>query len=385
MVQAYCEENDSSFNGAYIEDSLMVYVIGDNKFASYLDFDGDNGYMVVSDDYELYEFNTTGDLKYLKDIDFAYYSPSVGFKYLDEQTYDLVCYEDKNESGKMIKSAKVYAGQKEEGDGYIYDINAYVKDRYPNYTYDSGYSVEGHQYVYQGDTSIYLKNGYTEGNCTLNAAYSLLNDWRRSFYNLPSSKDTIIYKPDTMEPNHNAILSNGWIVNNGTVSSKWADGYLTEKRINKVPKLYYEIRQLVYERNYDYDVGDGFIVGLNHQNIKYLLTFALNKYSYTPYIRNAGNDFTTMEFFFNFNHKAQFLSVSNSSSYKNHSMVCLGFKKYTYKSGWWIFSSTKSAYFLNVDDGHSISEYNSGKTIWYDPNGSGSSGETLYFHDNSKE
>ena len=58
-------------------------------------------------------------------------------------------------------------------------------------------------------------------------------------------------------------------------------------------------------------------------------------------------------------------------------------KKYTYKSGWWIFSSTKSAYFLKVDDGNSTDKYNKGKSIWYDPNASGSSKETLYVYDSA--
>lgn len=46
------------------------------------------------------------------------------------------------------------------------------------------------------------------------------------------------------------------------------------------------------------------------------------------------------------------ISVNGSSRYHNHAMGLYGYVEYTYTSGWWIFSSTKTAYFYVVDDGY---------------------------------
>ena len=75
------------------------------------------------------------------------------------------------------------------------------------------------------------------------------------------------------------------------------------------------------------------------------------------------------------------LIAKNSSRYGTHSMACLGYRKYSYTSGWWIFSSTKTAYLFNVDDGQSFQRYNAGESVWYDPEAYSSSLETFYVYD----
>ena len=400
MAQIYNSENEDKFVGEWIEKTLIVYILSQGTYATYLDFNEANGYMVVDEDYNLYEFKTDGDLTYLKDLNFAFYSEEKGFKYYNSDTDELLPFVLSDNSNlndlqigyENVGESTIYKGQDQAGDGKIYDIDAYVKDRYPDYTYSNTYSISNYHNCSQWDASIYLKyfekNGEkyisNEGCCTMNATYSVLNSWRqRSLCPLlPPPAITIQYNPVEREPNHSAFLEAGWTVNDKDLQSTSAIKNRGSKAIDNVPQLYADVRQVVYERNYDYQL-DSLDLGVFNNKIAYIMSFTLAKYSYFPKISNFGDDFSVMEFFFTQNGMAQMLIVNNSSSYNGHAMACYGYKKYTYKSGWWIFSSTKSAYFLKVDDGNSTDKYNKGKSIWYDPNASGSSKETLYVYDSA--
>lgn len=98
------------------------------------------------------------------------------------------------------------------------------------------------------------------------------------------------------------------------------------KAIDNVPQLYADVRQVVYERNYDYQL-DSLDLGVFNNKIAYIMSFTLAKYSYFPKISNFGDDFSVMEFFFTQNGIAQMLIVNNSSSYNGHAMACYGYKK----------------------------------------------------------
>ncbi len=384
LSKEYFKETEEAFEAESIENYATVFIIGEDVFATYIDFNDDNGYMVVTPDFNLYEFVAKGDLVYLKNIDFVYYSPSGGFKYYDKSLHEYVSFERK-ECVTEEFGETVYAGQRKAGDGYIYDIDAYVADRYSNYTYEREHSIKPYEHINQFDTSIYIKRDKgisSEGNCVLNAAYSVLNCWKKQGYcpSLPSSSDVIRYDPTVREPKHETNLAAGWIVNDTSLWSKDAKAVYGNMVIDNVPKLYADVRQVVYEKGYPYDLN-GTNLGLFNANAAYILMYTLQKYSYFPKISNMGNDLSVMEFFFTTHGAAQLLVVSDSSTYKNHAMACIGYKKYKYKSGWWIFSSTKYAHFVEVDDGHSYSDYNLGKSIWYDPNGTSSSKETFFVYD----
>lgn len=162
----------------------------------------------------------------------------------------------------------------------------------------------------------------------MNATYSVLNSWRqRSLCPLlPPPAITIQYNPVEREPNHSAFLEAGWTVNDKDLQSTSAIKNRGSKAIDNVPQLYADVRQVVYERNYDYQL-DSLDLGVFNNKIAYIMSFTLAKYSYFPKISNFGDDFSVMEFFFTQNGIAQMLIVNNSSSYNGHAMACYGYKK----------------------------------------------------------
>ena len=375
----YYKETGLLFDAKYIEKTAVVLILVEDIFATYIDFNNDNGYMVVTPDYALYEFETTGDLKFLKDKDLIFYSTSNGFKYFDDNTLELKDYEQDKNSNKLydIVLGDPYAGQEREGDGYIYDAEAYVNARYPEYNLVDSFRIYNHQKISQFDTSIYVKHdGLTvssEGNCCLNAMYSMLNGWQKQGFcpNLPTSKQVVQYDPIQNEPNHNSIINAGWVVNDLNLMAKSAAKINGEKAIDNIPLLYSELRQTLYDKGYTYDIEGGVYNPISA--IIYVIKDVLYDYGYDCDIDNIGSDISVMEFHMITNEAAQMIYVQNSSSYGSHAMACVGYKKYQYTTGWWIFSTTHTEYLIEVDDGHSTGLYNSGYSIWYDPNGSSNS------------
>ena len=402
MKEQYELEFDSTFSATGIEDWFPVYVLGEEDFAAYIDFNGNNGYMVVSPDFELFALEAEGDLDYLKGKDFAYYSKTGGFVFFDEAGNALVPYEEEEvEETEEEVSAAPYDGQVsgEDGeDGFIYDLDAYVKDRYPNYTDPMDdetntdityYSIPNYEHVAQFDTSIYThmyvdEEGFFhtdfEGNCGISALYSVFNSWKNQGFapTFPSSSEVVKYDAATMEPNHTYTLSQGWKVNSGAPYSAFAKRINGYRVIDNVPELYVTIRQNMYDGRADYEPS---AAGLNFYELTSIMYATMTDYRIPANITNFGDDFDVMKLFFNSHGAAQILWIENSSSYHNHTVACIGFKEYTYTSGWWIFQRTNSAYFLEIDDGHSYVTYNRGGTIYYDPNGVSGSVEKLLLWD----
>ena len=124
FAQEYNNQLDNEsliFEASYCELMLPVYVVSTEQEGIYLDFDGDNGYMVVVDDYLVLAFETSGDLEYLKDVEYTYYSIYDGFLYLDESGEYLpfdFCAMSESDWGEYsaIEMEQSYAGQ----DPYVY-------------------------------------------------------------------------------------------------------------------------------------------------------------------------------------------------------------------------------------------------------------------------
>lgn len=72
------------FEASYCELMIPVYVVSTDQKGVYIDFNDDNGYMVIVDNYSVLAFETSGDLKYLKNLEYTYYSIYDGFLYTDE-------------------------------------------------------------------------------------------------------------------------------------------------------------------------------------------------------------------------------------------------------------------------------------------------------------
>lgn len=150
---------------------------GSPSRAYFIDIAGENGYMILDSDYNLYQYQTTGDYPHLTDSESIYFSPYDGIIYQYKDKTHLV-----NGSLQYVpdrrETLSAYTGQRTAGDGDIFQPNAYIADRYGSkYYVNYSASLPNFNYVTQGDTSIYYRGrgSRSEGNCTLNAIYNALN------------------------------------------------------------------------------------------------------------------------------------------------------------------------------------------------------------------
>ena len=361
----------------FIEGQSKIYMTDLDKYGIYLDFNDNNGYLLVTEDYNLYEFESVGDLSYLKNIELAYYNSFDGFMYLDSETGLLEKYEYVDNTSEYYKSCDTTelssdeeligaAGQDGSGDGHIYDIDAYVAAVYPDYVYESRYMITDYQWIYQWNTSVYRQatsSGYSsEGNCVINATYSMLNDWfrRGKFQWMPSGTTNYssLVTSDRQYSTYGTSTYDGWTTN-------------TTARLSNMPTLYLELR--------DYAIDYGYLPE-NGMQSKYIVDMVGKVASSRGYTFNM---IKTSSFDENVKYQldtncACVISVQGSSTYGNHAMGLYGYVKYTYTSGWWIFKTTKDKYFYVVDDGHSYKQGNSNYTYnfvgvntpvcYFDPN-----------------
>lgn len=148
-----------------IEYANYIDVVNEDFEVLYIDFSGDNGFLVLNDETdEIYEFNDHGDLVELRHASNYHYSIHDSFVVFDEvkniyeKIYDanfedVICTND-----EILSSPEIHGGQDREGDGQIYDLNAYVSSRYPGYTYVQSKYIRNYRVVYQTDNSVYVEN-----------------------------------------------------------------------------------------------------------------------------------------------------------------------------------------------------------------------------------
>ncbi len=356
----YNKINEDTFKANFIEGYSIVYVIDENKYGVYLDFNDDNGYLVSSFTFDLYHMEVDGDLDYLKDVKFTYYSSADGFLKYNGKKYE------KYDEEPISDTIYGYNGQDEPGDAYIYDIDAYMADRYPSYNL-----VETHEVAYDNylpmemfKTTRFIKriskdggNNYyyyeTESNCALNACFNVFNSWQyMGFYSgMPTPEDQIDISESIKEdPNYEQYgTGQGGI----GIESYWT----TQNDLEHVYELYEKI--CYYATKYrDYTPVSGFSTA-NTKDLIYFITSYYGGGTVTPKTSTNVSDIL--------GHldigRAVFMGVRNSKTFVlNHAVACIGYRIYTYKSGVWIFSSTKKAYFYMIDDGHT------GGVSYIDPN-----------------
>lgn len=308
---------DLCFNATYCEERIPVYVTSLDVDGIYLDFNGNNGYMVVVDD-GVVAFETKGDLAYLKGLDKCYYSLSDKFVYYDARS-NIVPYEPRpvltSEELEKIVLEKKYLGQEQAGDGTITNPDLYVKDKYGSeYSASKSNSLFRFEYMDQYDLSIYheIKNGvpYSEGNCVLSSIYALMNYLQSSgkYPKLPASTQKTSY-----DATKDAFYK--------TYASKSNYSIETPKTL---PKLYLSIRNYAV-KNYGYKVGSVFIF-----NIEDIIKGVAKEYGYkliktnhivcwtyeNQVIKEINSGYPTL------------WNCTNSSTYKNHTLVVTGYKQY---------------------------------------------------------
>ncbi len=353
-------------NATSIEKHCLVYIIDSNEYGIYLDFNDDKGYLVTSFNYSLYTLNTTDDLTYLKDVEFTYYSAYDGFLYHNGDSFHKYNEEMDRDNATLFS----YDGQGATGESDIYDLDAYVSNRY-----SSSYKVEESYITAETNknfTSSTIKSlayyvnyvskdgGYTysysksESNCAIATIFNVMDCWQKNsiYGNLPS-KSTLRNMNYYIEEDPDYIY---YGIGEETVGHDFYWTINDSNVLKKIPELYYQIRNYAAtEAKYHPELG------INTENTIKTMNHIMNEYKHSVTFTSSFNFSDVMSSLKN--GRAVFMGLANSLAYEeDHAVTLLGYKRYSYKTGAWIFEKTHYAYFFLINDGYSsFSNY-------FDPN-----------------
>ena len=172
----------------------------------------------------------------------------------------------------------------------------------------------------------------SEGNCALNAAYSVLRSWY--------SRGFIDYIPNGTQDLTASIVNDALYSKYGT-GPNW---FPNRNYLDKMPILYSELRDYAVQ-NCGYTPESG----LSRQNARNAMSRICARHgqsiklNYTSVISAVINYLEER--------KACYFSIHGSTTYNNHAVVLLGYRVYSYESGWWIFKKVHDAYFYKIADG----------------------------------
>ena len=352
--EEYNKLNKEPLKAIGIEGYSLVYIIDTKEYGVYLDFNDDNGYLVSSFTFNLHDIQTTGDIDYLKNVDFTYYSVIDGFLYHDGTSYQKYV--------KQTREAEIvygYNGQRGSGEGGIYDLYEYMADRYPSYNQEEEHIktiLEGsYTTTDMLSNSYYIKKiskdgGYTynysesEANCALTADFNVMTSWKQMGYydQFPLKKVTRDMREEIKEDPNYAKYGTG--VGGVGIESYWTTNW--DSRLQYVSELYYfENYYAVAAKKYTPESG------LTTEAAKAVISFCTVQYmgghNYPGTTTNFADVMERLQ-----NGQAVFMGVAGSKTFGgNHAVALLGYYRYSYKSGVWIFAQTKTAYFYVIDDG----------------------------------
>lgn len=338
-----------SFNANYIEHTKIIHLIEDNSYAVLVDFDGNNGYLVLTGDNTIYGFKPDGDAARLFAYDELYYSYLDGFLFKDENEILQNC------DGTPVRNNDSYSGQTGDGDGAIFNLSSYVTAKYPGYTldYNQNYLDLDFYCGTQQDLSYYQlrsknANGtwngsYTpEGNCSLVAMYNVMRSWAQNgFINIPYANKINILPNISSDPLYNTYGRGIEFVDNG-VTYKWETS--TNNTLKFVPEVYIKIRYYAIT-NCGYTPTSGFLANsapAAMQNVaaQYGENLTINHTSLTSIALNSLDQ-----------DLAVYLSINGSSSYGNHAVAAMGYAKYKCQNTIGGYTTTDYIYFFEIADG----------------------------------
>ena len=334
FVSKYNETSVEKWLASSIENKKLVINVTNNTKAVYLDFNDNNGYAVVGNDYNFLDFSKTGDLAYLKNVDIILFSEYDGFVYETEDGYARYDYIYQVETYYDDVSYKeVYMGQRSEGAGQIVLPDSYIVSRY-----GSGYQLEtikrlnGYKNVVQNKYTIYIKNGVGEGNCTLSAMYGIMQYLRdnKRMTKLPSDEVTIDPKTDSF---YDRLTQ---------------DGYISQK--TTLPHIYETIRRKSID--YGYTNESTAWTSINMVNI-YHDVMAAFEYSSGFFKRYAK---VVLNFSFESQVKRQIdaglpiMFNTARGQYGSHSMVVNGYRRYSKEHKFWFIKWTEYKNLLSLND-----------------------------------
>ncbi len=324
------EDMGEELNIEYLENYIPTFILDEQVDGVYVDFNDDNGYAIVGNDYDFLDFSITGDLSYTKTPDILYWSSYDGFVFKENEEYlrydtKYLTEEELNEY-EFNYSGKA-ANRYSSGSDVITQIPDYLKSRYGgNWYYDGNGSNSLKNYidVYQNDYAIY-DNG--EGNCTLSAFYGIFQYLRdnKNLKNLPKNNVSVDTTKDSFKSGHNVTRT-------------------------VVPEMYAKIREKAM--NYSYTVESNWWTSTT------MARWGNEALASMGYKSDWYNSYVYMHLTWTFNSQvvkninAGYPVMWNQArgNYGNHSMVVKGYKTYKKDHKIWFIKWSESKHFMEMND-----------------------------------
>lgn len=351
-------KEDEELDISGIEGYSLIYILDEEDYGVYIDFNGNHGYILVTFDFVIYELKAIGDLDYLKDVSLAYYYSADGFLYQTENGFE--CY------GIHERTALIGAdGQMGNGDGLIYDLPAYVSDKYPSYTFVEDVKPLAEDYqqtLFQTNISYFVKihsydNGNTyneynytaESNCAFLAIYNVTNSWQQQNILPKIDPSTVTVDFEETVRNDRNYAKYGNQAHGVGISEYWT---MNQHGVSRIPEVYNRVRTYAVV-NFDYTPDcAGITFGEICQTVKYVAhTYHHQEFDYT--VTSSFYDVTSQLA----NKRAVLMTVENSTTFGNHAMCLIGYSKYNnpVTIGSYVFNY--SVYFYLVDSGRGVTYF----------------------------
>lgn len=397
FVNEYNKVTEDKLSATSIEYSKSVYIIEDETYGVYLDFDEKNGYAVITNKNIIYELTAEGDLTELRELDKLIYSVIDGFVFFDENNICQRVYAEQTEgysyspyeySPLTNASAPVYPGQKEAGDGQIDSdlIDEYVKERYPGYTLLEKKEdlCNTFDYSLQVMTSYYImypcdKDGnnlegddyFTEANCVLNSIFNLLRNWEKNskISGIKYESTTDVGKNITEDPLYSqygqyiVVSKNNPASAESVLSSKdpikteyyyWCPNFYF--RLSTMPTLYANIRAYAISE-YGYTPESYFYTKNIPDTFQHV---AQNSYKVSLSVSRTSSASMAMDSVDR--GVAAYMAIYNSVTYGNHGVSMIGYRTYVSYFPFFGTSFAREINFYQIADGwNSTAKY-------FDPN-----------------
>ncbi|MCR5693212.1 MAG: hypothetical protein K6G74_04525 [Bacilli bacterium] len=342
-----------------IEDLIPV-TLKDGTDASLYDLNGDEGYLVLGDDFKIFDYRPNADLnKEAKECDLNYNPINRSFYSGNKQLN--ITTETQLGPNSCLRQNTI----DDKGCGEIEadNLQDYVDEKFAGGTVDDEYSLPITRQS-QMDLSVYWREkrednvlkGYTsEGNCWLSASYTIFHylvntsQYKDSIFSLfPKEENKTIYYPNKQEPS-----AYKWVFDNLDHFRVFINPY-GEFAAKEFDGLYIDLRKA----GIDLDPSSP-IKGLTtNQSVtqmeKVASSYGLS--SFDASVETNYNAYTGTDDFKQFikDGKPLFFA-SHGSTYDNHAMAVSGYKHYkrTVKVLFW--DKIEWATFLEIGDGWSTS------------------------------
>lgn len=367
FVDAYNESECGNWNASYIEDYFPITIsyLGDKLEGYFWDFDGENGYAVLGNNFQFHDFSISGESPY-KDYDSNNYFYSNGlYYYMKNDEYYSTNDQLNTDDCYSVMCGGGYSGQEKNasGCGKIINTDSYVNDRYSNeyklvknkslnmkgYT-QYNLSAYEHRKIINDDVAY-----YSEGNCWAVSAYIVLqylqeNKWK----SMPSANTTFNYMISACEPK---IYSNfyeeqhrGYKNISGSLSydnnTKSIYRVAQKSSFLYFPSLWADVRKFCNERWGKIDDGTIFETSEIIEKIASKYGYNVDAKEHMAWGSYMDSGVSKIE------SGLPIIWSTASGTYGSHTMAVCGYKYYEKKSSWWIFSNTSTVLFYELRDGY---------------------------------